>query len=522
MMLQPRRIARLVRRWRGWARSVLSAAGLRRRRFAPMARATLRAAVAIAVLLAAGFMPVAQAADGEAPRPNIVFILADDLGYGDVGFMGQRWIRTPHIDRLAREGMVFTRHYAGAPMCTPSRCSLMTGMHNGHNTLTDNVASHVTLRPRDRTVAEVLRDAGYATHFIGKWGLGGAEASEDFGGTDALIPEAMHGLPTRKGFETSYAFLDQRTAHGYFPQTMWRGETREMIAGNHGLPLTERTVYIHDRFTEEALEILREADGSRPVYLQLSYTIPHRETKFPRSPLPADEPDPRAYRPYQAEDFAGMDPAPMPVDAAYASMITLMDDDIGRIIEAVDGNAALAPNTLIIFTSDNGPQFTDGHTAEMFDSSGGLRGRKFFLYEGGIRVPFAARWRGSIAPGGRSDHAGHFADFLPTAADLAGAAAPGSIDGVSYAPTLSGEEEQAEHDCLVWTQPGATDRPTHAIRAAKGVDGRAWKLLRLPDGRVELYDLAADPTESVDRAAEYPEVLARLDAILDAEDTGPR
>jgi len=467
-------------------------------------------------------LPARAFADAGAPRPNIIFILADDMGYGDAGFMGQRWIATPHIDRLAREGVVFTHHYAVAPMCTPSRCGLMTGMHNGHCTLPNNGPSDETLRPEDVTVAEVLREAGYATHFIGKWGLGGATPSPDFDGTGELIPDARHGLPTQKGFDTSYGFLDQLTAHKYFPRYIWRNESKERIPGNNTENYNERTVYIHDLFTKEALDIVQSADGSKPFYLQLSYTLPHRETKFPGSPLPADQAGSESYNPYPEDHWVGLEPAPTPADKAYAAMIAYMDRDIGRLLDAVDGNPAIAGNTLFVFSSDNGPQFTDGHAAEMFNSSGGLRGKKFFLYEGGIREPFAARWKGVIEPDRTSGHVSYFADFLPTAAELAGAPVPTGIDGISYGPTLTGQGRQREHDYLVFTQPGATDRPVQAVRKKRDNQGRIWKLLVMPDGSVELYDLASDPVESKNVALEHPDTVAELKGVLERECTGPK
>ena len=221
----------------------------------------------------------------EAARPNIIYILADDLGYGDVGFMGQERIQTPEMDRLAADGMIFTQHYAGSTICTPSRAALMTGMHTGRVHADRNDPKRVIM-PEETTVAEVLRDAGYQTHFIGKWGLGGAAMANDpyadeFGwgqGPGTLIPEQEHAIPSKRGFLTSLAYLNQTYAHLYYPMYLWREDQKMYIPGNQSPVYEERKVYSHNLFEEETLSILRSADGNAPLYLQLSYTIPHRET----------------------------------------------------------------------------------------------------------------------------------------------------------------------------------------------------------------------------------------------------
>lgn len=473
--------------------------------------------------LAAISLPAAASPeiDPAAPRPNIITILVDDMGYGDAGYMGQQWIRTPNIDQLAATGMVFTNHYAGASSCTPSRCVLMTGVHNGHATLPSNTTSDRILRRGDITVGELLQAAGYSTHFYGKWGLGGANAGPDWGGSGTLIPEALPGLPTRKGFDTSYAYLDQLTAHLYFVPYLWRGEVQEPIPGNEvSLPFADRTVYTHDLFTDDVLARINAADGSSPLYIQLSWTIPHRETKFPRSPLPADQSHPNEFNPYVPADFAGMSPQPLDVDVAYAAMITYLDIDVGRVVDAVVANPAISGNTLIIFTSDNGPQQTDGHTAAMFDSSGGLRGRKFLLDEGGIRVPFIAWWPGVVTPGTVTDHPSYFPDFLPTATDLAGVLAPQGIDGISYAPLLTGSGTQQTHDYMIWTQ---ADRTYSAVRKRAEPTGEIWKLIRNTDGSFELYDLDSNLAENpaLNLASSNPALVNELWGVIQAEDSGP-
>ena len=451
----------------------------------------------------------------EAPRPNIIHILADDMGYGDAGFNGQRRIKTPNLDRLAREGMVFRQHYAGCTVCSPSRACLMTGMHTGRVTV-DRNAAELSMPADEVTVAEVLRDAGYRCHFIGKWGLGGGDMSDDLWtaqlgwqtGTGALIPGQEPSLPTRQGFDTSLAYLNQLYAHLYYPVALWRNETRERIPGNQSPVYDERAVYSHDLLEAETLRLIQEADGSRPFYIQCSYTLPHRETKAPKG-----------YEPYADRDWPE-------VEKAYAVMITRLDDTVGAVLDAVDGTPPVAANTLIIFTSDNGPQSTDGHSPFFFDSNGPLRGSKRDLYEGGIRAPTAMRWKGVVAEGSATGHCSAFWDFLPTCAELAGAKAPEGLDGISFVPTLTGKGEQREHDFLFWsfhehgagpTKDGGRE-PVQRFAVRRG----DWKLVVLRDGRRELYNLAEDIGETTNVAEQHPDVTAALHAIaLREEARGP-
>lgn len=467
-----------------------------------------------------------------AQRPNIILIIADDMGYGDVGFNGQTRIKTPSMDALAAQGMVLTRHYCGAPSCSPSRASLMTGMHVGHCKVNNNGME--PLRPEDRTLAELLRALGYGTHFIGKWGLGGSTyypvvelilGGSQWRGDGSLIPSHMFGLPTTKGFSTSYAYLCQLSAHYYFPEFLHRGIYREPFAGNQAPVYTQRTNYSQDAMLNEALNIIANATIYTPFFLNYSCITPHRETKFPRDPYPASIPPagPNAYYPYVESDWDGMNPPPLPVDKAYAAMITYMDQQIGEIVNAVNANPAIRDNTLIIVTSDNGPQQTDGHLYTMFNSSGGLRNNKFHLHEGGIRVPFVAVWPNKIPAGTRRDHPCYFADYLATFADIVGTPVPRGTDGISFLPTLLDLPGQEKHDYMVWTQYGRTDRPVEAIQKKQTPDGKIWKLLRWQDGfTVELYDLVADPAETTNLAASYPSIVSEMINALEANTTGPK
>lgn len=437
----------------------------------------------------------------DAPRPNIVFILADDMGWGDAGFNGQQQIRTPNIDRLAAQGMVFNNAYSGAPMCSPSRATLMTGFHAGNSTVWDNVGENSEFRMADITEGEILKGAGYTNAFIGKWGVGGATITPDWPwgptGTGELLPGKEHQYPTNRGFDHVMAFMHQASAHLYYPlhqfvSTSDGGFEKLLIEGNQ-TPYEEydsRQTYIHDLHEEYSLELINNHDGTNPIYLQLSYIIPHRETKTP------------PVNPYLDEDWPE-------VEKAYAGLITYLDDTVGRIVEAIDNNPAMADNTLIIFTSDNGPQFTDGHSEEFFDSNGPFRGRKFDVYEGGVRVPFAARWTGTIEPGTQSDRRIGFADFMPTAAELAGVKPPSGIDGVSYAGALAGGPLLPERELFYWR-----------VGTRRALIRGEWKIV-YNNGGTELFHLAEDPYETTNRGAELPEFRDDMLKLLFETESGP-
>ncbi|MCA9432306.1 MAG: arylsulfatase [Candidatus Omnitrophica bacterium] len=434
--------------------------------------------------------------------PNIIFILADDLGYGDVGFNGQRLIKTPEIDRLASEGMVFRQHYSGAPVCTPSRYSLMTGKFCNRM---DRSKGKGVLHQNEETVEELLREAGYRTHFIGKWGLGGADISDDPhmnetglwpAGTGSLLPGQESVIPTRRGFDTSLAYLNQAYAHWYFPTHLWQNGKRMEIKGNQSPTYSERTVYSHNLFLQEAKSLIRGATGDTPFYLQISFTLPHRETK-----------PPPGTNPYASKEWPE-------VEKAFAWMVTYLDQSIGEIMNEVDHNDAIRNNTLVIFSSDNGPQYTDGHDPYFFDSNGPLRGNKSDLYEGGIRVPTVARWKGVIPPGSSTEHVSAFCDFPPTCVELVETEPPEDIDGISFAPILRAAGTQEEHEFLYWEFAGpqggpkpSGQRETVQRQAVRMGD---WKLIVPQGSPAELYDLSGDPRESVDLSSKHPEVLKRL------------
>lgn len=425
-------------------------------------------------------------------KPNIIFILADDLGYGDLGCYGQQKIKTPNLDRMAAEGMRFTQHYAGSTVCAPSRCSLMTGLHTGHCRVRAN--SRVLLEPEDVTVAEILKSAGYATGIIGKWGVGHPPPPGD---------------PKRNGFDYFFGYLNMVHAHNYYPEFLWRNEDKvvlddnELAAGYKGEQgwSWRQGTYSHDLFTAEALRFV-DVFKDEPFFLYLAYTIPHANNEGGRHIGNGMEvPD---YGIYKDRDWA--DPK-----KGHAAMISRMDRDIGTLLAKLR-ELGIEDNTLVMFASDNGPHEEGGADPAFFDSSGPLTGIKRDVYEGGIRVPLIARWPGKIKQGSVSDHISAFWDFLPTAAELAGAPAPEKTDGISMVPTLLGQPgRQKEHEYLYWE--------FHERGGKQAVRMGDFKAVRLnvhkdPNGPIELYNLADDIGERHNIASEHPDVIARIEPIF--------
>jgi arylsulfatase A len=423
-------------------------------------------------------------------RPNIILIQADDLGYGDLSAYGQAQFATPGIDRLAREGIRFTNYYAGTTVCAPSRCALMTGMHTGHAWIRGN--GEIPLRAEDVTVAMLLRDAGYRTAVIGKWGLG---------------TPGTTGQPDKKGFDYAFGFLDHRHAHRQFTDHLYRNGERIATDLTHD--------YVNDLFTREAEAFITRPDP-QPFFLYLNYTVPHAELRAPdeaMAPLKGRFPE----TPY-VNAAADARPAGATIDgaslgyrsqptprAAFVAMITRMDHAVARLT-AVLGERQIDERTLIMFVSDNGPHQEGGGDPVFFKSSGGLRGIKRDLYEGGIRVPMVARWVGTIPTGRVSDHPWAHWDMLPTLVELAGATPLGGIDGLSMARALTGRPQPA-HEFLYWE--------FHERGFQQAVRMGSWKAVRLKkDAALELYDLRSDPTEQRDVAAGNPDVVARIERYL--------
>ena len=405
-------------------------------------------------------------------KPNIVFIYADDMGYGDLGCYAQRLIKTPNLDRMAQEGMRFTDGYCPQAVCSPSRCGLLTGFNMGHSYIRKNTSPppETALRPEDKTVAEVLKTAGYRTGMVGKWGLGNQSST---------------GCPKRKGFDYSVAELDANE-NGYYPAHLWKNNKKiDVPAGT----------YSQDLYTSESVDFIKR-EKEHAFFLYVAYPAPHA----PYVP-PSDVP-------YSAEPWSAE-------DRNFAATITHLDSDVGKILAALK-EAGIDNNTIVFFSSDNGPEGPN-----MFDSVGPLNGLKRTLYEGGIRVPLIARWPGAVPPGESNEPVALW-DFLPTAAELGGAEAPTGIDGVSIVSLLLGQPEHV-HESLYWEMMVKNGKGfVQAVRLGW------WKGLRFTSGKrkrpvvsFELYDLETDIGEQHDVAALHPDVVERMKQIMIEEHTRP-
>ena len=416
----------------------------------------------------------------ESRKPNIIVILADDLGYNDLGCYGQKEIQTPNIDRLAAESTRFTQCYTGAPICAPSRSVLMTGQHSGHTRIRDNFARaggvlvldngspqrRVPLEPEDVTIAEVLKEAGYVTGMTGKWGLG---------------EPGTTGVPNKKGFDEWFGYINQRRAHTYYPPYLWHNEEKVILEGNQD---GRREQYSHDMFADFALDFIRK-HKDRPFFLYLPWCLPHGQYEIPSIGSYADKP--------WSDD-----------EKVYAAMVTRLDRDVGRVMELLK-ELDIEDDTILFLSSDHGAARRWEGT---FDSCGPLRGTKGDLYEGGIRTPMIAHWRGRIPANAVSDQVWNYADFLPTIAELARVQPPSNIDGVSVVPTLLGEEQNLQARFLYW-EFFRRGRLMQAVRVGD------WKGMRLaPTEPLALYDLSRDIGEQHNVARAHPEVIEKIEAYL--------
>ena len=419
---------------------------------------------------------------------NIILILADDLGYGDLGSYGQAQIQTPHLDSMAARGLRFTNHYSGSTVCAPSRCVLMTGLHTGNCRIRGNGTT--PLQPEDVTVAELLNRSGYTTGLVGKWGLG---------------EEGSSGTPNKQGFDYFFGYLNQIRAHNYYPDYLWENETKvsleneieiaqETYAKGVGSYATRKVDYSHDLFTAKALEFI-DAHADSMFFLYLAYTIPHANNESHLNNEHGMEvPD---YGRYADENWPD-------VEKGAAAMITRMDRDIGKLLEMLE-EKGISENTIVFFTSDNGPHREGGHDPDFFDSNGPLRGIKRDLYEGGIRVPLIVYWPGTIEPA-VTDHPSAFWDFMPTALDLASVYTPENLDGISYMPSLF-QYYQPPHEYLYWE--------FHEQGKKQAVRMENYKAIRfLEEDRIELYDLSEDIGEDKDIANENPDLITRMTTYL--------
>jgi len=453
------------------------------------------------------FSTRAMAADVGRP-PNVVLILADDLGWGELGCYGQKKIRTPSLDRLAEQGMRFTQCYSGSPVCAPSRCCLMTGKHTGHAFIRDNrtppskvkgvpAEGQYPLKAEEITLAELFQGQKYATAAIGKWGLGMFDTE---------------GSPLKQGFDFFFGYNCQGHAHNHYPKYLYRNDQRFTLEGNPGGPTGK--VFSHDLFEKETLAFVRE-HKHKPFFLYLPYIIPHLALQAPEDAL-AEYRGKWPETPYTGKAYQ---PHPTP-RAAYAAMITRMDRTVGRLLDLLK-DLKLEKDTIVLFSSDNGAatQGYAGIDTDFFGSTGGLRGYKGEVYEGGIRVPLIVRWPNRVKAASVSDYVCYFPDFLPTIMELIGAKAaiPRDVDGVSFAPTLLGKTDaQKKREYLYWEFPSYGGQ--QAVRLGN------WKAVRrdlVKKGviKTELYDLEHDPGEKTDVAGKHKDVVEMMEQIMKNEHT---
>ncbi len=481
--------------------------------FRPMSTRCQRCPPAASLALAAfGFLACAaqeveppqagasSAAPPEALRPgarppNIVLLVADDLGVAEVGCYGQEKIETPRIDGLAAEGTRYTRFYTAAPVCAPARCSLLTGLHGGHAFIRDNfevMYGQLPLPAEAVTLPELLQGQGYATGAVGKWGLGGPGTS---------------GEPNRQGFDHWFGYLCQRQAQTFYPDHLWRNGARVELPGNVDGALRGEH-YAHDLFLQE-IEAFLLRHRAEPFFLYVPFTLPHLALQ------PEDEDLARYRGRFSEEPYDGRDgylPHSTP-RAAYAAMVSRLDSDVGRILDLLR-ELELEEETLVLFTSDNGPNHDiGGIDTDFFESTGGLRGFKGELYEGGIRVPLLARWPGKVPAGRASGHLGALYDLMPTLLELAGVRVPAGLDGLSFARDLCGESGQREHEFLFWEFTGYGGQQAVRLGRWKGIRQDLERAVR----PLELYDLESDARERRDAADEHPEIVERMLAILARE-----
>lgn len=438
-------------------------------------------------------------------KPNIIYILADDLGYGDLSCYGQKKFKTPNIDLLAKNGMLFTRHYAGCTVCAPSRSSLMTGLHTGHTPIRGNKGwdpeGQYPIPASTFTIAEMLKQAEYTTGAFGKWGLG-------FIGTE--------GDPNKQGFDEFFGFNCQSLAHNYYPEYLWENNQKVILKGNTGDQFRE---YAPKLIHEKALKFIEKNNSRKtgnPFFLYYPTTIPHAELLLPEENMKEfrgkllPEKMYKGSEPGSAGFRIGSYGTQPEVHAAFAAMVTLLDKQVGEIVAKIK-ELGLDKNTIIIFSSDNGPHLEGGGDPDFFDSNGPLKGYKRDLYEGGIRVPMIFCWPGKIKAGSKTDHVSAFWDVMPTLAEITGFPVPKNLDGISFLPVLSGNGEQKKHELLYWE--------FHELDGRQALIQNEWKLVRYhvftPEKiTTELYDLKTDIGEEKNVAAEHPQLVKEMIGFL--------
>ncbi|EWH10522.1 sulfatase [Catenovulum agarivorans DS-2] len=464
----------------------------------------------------------------QANKPNVIYIIVDDLGIGDIEPYGQQKIRTPNLQKLAHQGLLFTQHYAGSTVCAPSRAALMTGLHSGHNQIRGNFElgdftdereyGQMPLKPGTTTLGTVMQKAGYHTALIGKWGLGGPNS---------------YGVPTKQGFDYFFGYLDQKQAHNHYPTHLWKNEQwfgldNEFVHPHQSLPegvdpndpasyqAYLREDFAQERLTQDALRYIKE-HKNKPFFLYLAYAGPHAALQAPEEAIDQYDFEETPY---------GVNSSYLPQRrprAARAAMISHIDQGVGQVT-ALLKELNIDDNTLVIFTSDNGPSPEGGADMEFFDSNAEFRGYKRDLYEGGIRMPTIARWPGKIAAGKTTDHVSAFWDVLPTLADLAQVKLKTPTDGISFLPTLLDQTNQPKHQSLYWEFHRKNGYHSQAVRIRDEQNGD-WKAVRFYNTKqgaispVELYNLKLDPSETNNVAAKYPQIVAKAEQLMDSSRT---
>lgn len=450
------------------------------------------------LILVTGLLASLSVKAQEEKPMNVIFVLCDDMGYGDLGCYGQKYIKTPNIDRMAREGMQFMQHYAGCPVSAPSRCSIQTGLHSGHSQIRGNKEikpeGQEAMGANTYTIARLMKNAGYRTGMFGKWGLG--------------QPGSV-STPNKMGYDEFFGINCQRQAHTYYPDHLWENENRYEIPENKN---KGHKVYSSDLIHKRAMKFIKECKD-KPFFAMLTYTIPHAELNLPHDNIYKMYEDKFEETPYiskqgYVENHGGYETSMKP-KASFAAMITRLDSYVGEIMEELE-KTGRDKNTILVFTSDNGPHQEGGADPDFFKSSGPFRGLKRDVYEGGIRIPFVAWSPGNIPAGRKTWHMAAFWDLMPTLADLTGTKLGTYTDGISYLPTLLGKSGQKEHKYLYWE--------FHESKGRQAIRMGDWKLIRQPingDTKVELYNLSEDIHEDHNLVTMYPVKVAELISIMD-------
>lgn len=444
--------------------------------------------------VSAGLMGGISAVNAAAKnKPNIIYVLADDLGYGDIGCFGQKMLKTPYLDKMASEGMKFTQHYAGSTVCAPSRCVLMTGLHTGHCTVRGN--HRVLLKDGEVTIPNLLKRAGYTTGCVGKWGVGHPPPADD---------------PNKHGFDHFFGYTNMFHAHNCFPEFLIRNGKEVKLRNKlfdkwktlppdkrGGGVAKEKVDFAPELFTQEALGFI-DKNKNNPFFLYFALNIPHANNEGGKDGMEVP-----SFGEFENEDWPR-------TEKGFAAMIRKIDTDMGRLFDKLKEHG-LDDNTLVVFSSDNGPHQEGGHVMEYFDSNGILRGMKRDMYEGGVRVPFIARWPGRIKPYTESDHVSGFQDMMPTFAQIAGVDVP-DIDGISILPTLTGKTaDQKKHSYLYWEFKEQGGKQAVLLGNFKGI---RLNTIKKPDGPIELYDITKDISERTNVADQHPDIVGQIATIM--------